>query len=116
MNTTVTSRHFKAHETMVEYAEGAVAKLERYYDGILKCEVKLSFEKARNSVKVAEIILTVYKTKITSMQTSDDFNKSIDYFLCDLCYIHFCYVWVDMFQESLCNTGIRGFRASGVLN
>lgn len=78
MNTTVTSRHFKAHETMVEYAEGAVAKLERYYDGILKCEVKLSFEKARNSVKVAEIILSVYKTKITAMQTSDDFNKSVD--------------------------------------
>jgi putative sigma-54 modulation protein len=78
MNTTVTSRHFKAHETLVEYAENAVSKLERYYDGIHKCEVKLSFEKARNSVKVAEIILTVYKTKITSMQTSDDFNKSID--------------------------------------
>ncbi|MCX6144313.1 MAG: ribosome-associated translation inhibitor RaiA [Ignavibacteriales bacterium] len=78
MNTTVTSRHFKAHDTLVEYAESAVEKFERYYDGILKCEVKLSFEKARNSVKVAEIILSVYKTKITSVQTSDDFNKSID--------------------------------------
>jgi len=78
MNTTVTSRHFKAHETLVEYAEAAVEKLERYYDGILKCEVKLSFEKARNSVKVAEIILSVYRSKITSAQTSDDFNKSID--------------------------------------
>lgn len=62
----------------MEYAEEAVGKLERYYDGILKCEVKLSFEKARNSVKVAEIILSVYKTKITSVQSSDDFNKSID--------------------------------------
>jgi putative sigma-54 modulation protein len=78
MNTTVTSRHFKAHETLVEYAEGAAAKLERYYDGILKCEVKLSFEKARNSVKVAEIILSVYRSKMTAIQTSDDFNKSID--------------------------------------
>jgi putative sigma-54 modulation protein len=78
MNTTVTSRHFKAHETLVEYAEGAVAKFERYYDGILKCEVKLSFEKARNSVKVAEIILSVYKSKITALHTADDFNKSID--------------------------------------
>jgi putative sigma-54 modulation protein len=78
MNTTVTSRHFKAHETLVEYAEDAVAKLERYYDGILKCEVKLSFEKARNSVKVAEIFLSVYKSKITALHTSDDFNKSID--------------------------------------
>jgi len=62
----------------MEYAEQAVAKLERYYDGIIKCEVKLSFEKARNSVKVAEVILSVYKTKITAVQTSDDFNKSID--------------------------------------
>lgn len=78
MNTTVTSRHFKAHETLVEYAEDAAAKLERYYDGILKCEVKLSFEKARNSVKVAEIILSVYRSKMTSIQTSEDFNKSID--------------------------------------
>ena len=78
MKTNVTSRHFKAHEALVEYAEGAVAKLERYYDGILKCEVKLSFEKARNSVKVAEIILSVYRSKITALQTSDDFNKSID--------------------------------------
>jgi putative sigma-54 modulation protein len=78
MNTTVTSRHFKAHETLVEYAEDGVAKLERYYDGILKCEVKLSFEKARNSVKVAEIVLSVYKSKITALQKSDDFNKSID--------------------------------------
>jgi putative sigma-54 modulation protein len=78
MKTTVTSRHFKAHETLVEYAEEAVAKLERYYDGILKCEVKLSFEKARNSVKVAEVIVSVYRSKITAIQTSDDFNKSID--------------------------------------
>lgn len=78
MNTTVTSRHFKAHETLVIYAEAAAEKLEHYYDGILKCEVKLSFEKARKSLKVAEIILSVYRTKITAMQTSDDFNKSID--------------------------------------
>jgi putative sigma-54 modulation protein len=78
MKTTVTSRHFKAHETLIEYAEAAVEKLERYYDGILKCEVKLSFEKARNSVKVAEVILSVYRSKITALQTSDDFNKSID--------------------------------------
>lgn len=78
MNTTVTSRHFKAHETLVEYAEEAVEKLERYYDGILKCEVKLSFQKSRNSVKVAEIILSVYRNKITAKENSDDFNKAID--------------------------------------
>ncbi len=78
MVTTVTSRHFKAHESLNLYAETAVAKLGHYYDGIIKCEVKLSFEKARNSLKVAEVIATVYKTKLTGMGKTDDFSKSID--------------------------------------
>ena len=78
MNTTVTSRHFKAHTTLVDYAKDAVEKLDRYYDGIIKCEVKLSFEKARNSVKRAEVILTVYKNKIAVIHESEEFHKSID--------------------------------------
>jgi ribosomal subunit interface protein len=78
MNTTVTSRHFKAHETLVGYAEDAVERLGRYYDGIIKCEVKLSFEKSRNSVKRAEVILSVYKNKIAAIHESEDFHKSID--------------------------------------
>lgn len=78
MNTTVTSRHFKAHETLIDYATGAVEKLDRYYDGIMKCEVKLSFQKSQNSLKVAEVILSVYRHKITALAESDDFHKSID--------------------------------------
>lgn len=78
MNTIVTSRHFKAHETLVKYAEDAVQRLGRYYDGIIKCEVKLSFEKARNSVKRAEVILSVYRSKIAAVNEGDDFHKSID--------------------------------------
>ena len=78
MVTTVTSRHFKAHESLNRYAESSVAKLDRYYDGIIKCEVKLSYERARNSVKVAEVIATVYKTKLTGFGKTDDFSKSID--------------------------------------
>ncbi len=78
MNTTVTSRHFKAHETLVDYAKEAAEKLDRYYDGILKCEVKLSYHKAQNSVKAAEIILTVYRQKITGAAESEEYEKSID--------------------------------------
>jgi putative sigma-54 modulation protein len=78
MNTTVTSRHFKAHETLVDYATQAVEKLDRYYDGIIKCEVKLSYQKAQNSVKVVEIILSVYRNKIMAVAESDEFEKSID--------------------------------------
>jgi len=78
MNTTVTSRHFKAHETLVDYAKDAAEKLDRYYDGIIKCEIKLSFLKAQNSVKIAEVILSVYRNKIAALAETDDFHKSID--------------------------------------
>jgi putative sigma-54 modulation protein len=78
MNTTVTSRHFRAHEELRDYAKEAAEKLDRYYDGILKCEIKLSYHKAQNSVKSAEVILSVYRNKITAMAESDDYHKSID--------------------------------------
>ena len=78
MNTTVTCRHFKAHEELVDYAKDAAEKLDHYYDGIMKCEIKLSYHKAQNSVKAAEVILSVYRQKITAKVDSDDYHKSID--------------------------------------
>ena len=74
----VTSRHFKAHESLVEHAEKAVAQLTHYYDGIIKAEVILSFEKNRHSLKSAEVKASVYNSVLTSLVKSDDFKKSID--------------------------------------
>ena len=76
--TTVTSRHFKAHRSLVEHAQGEVKKLSRYYDGIVKSEVILSYEKPRNSVKIAEVIISVYNNRLTGIAKSDDFQKSVD--------------------------------------
>jgi putative sigma-54 modulation protein len=78
MQINVTSRHFKAHESLVEYAEAEASKLERFYDGITKCEVILKFEKPRQSDKIAEAIVSVYGAKLTGIAHSDDFFKSID--------------------------------------
>lgn len=78
MVTTVTSRHFKAHSSLVEYATNAVERLERIYDGIVKSEVILTFEKSRNSVKTAEVIVAVYRSKLAGTHRTDDFHKSID--------------------------------------
>jgi ribosomal subunit interface protein len=78
MKTIVTSRHFKAHDSLVEYAQQAVAKLGRYYDGIIKCEVILSYEKPRRSVKIAEIIASVYRSRLAAVAQSGDFHVSID--------------------------------------
>lgn len=78
MAITVTSRHFKAHPSLVEYAEGAVERLGRFYDGIIKGEVILEFERTHNSLKIAEFIITVYGAKLTAKHESDDFFKSMD--------------------------------------
>lgn len=74
----VTSRHFKAHKSLVEYAEQEVASLTRFYDGIIKSEVIMSFEKARNSVKTVEVKVSVYGTMLTAVEHTDDYFKSID--------------------------------------
>lgn len=77
MKITVTSRHFKAHQSLVEYAEAEIAKLNHFYDGIIKCDVILNYEKPRNSRKIAEVKLSVYGTVLTAVGKSDDFQKSI---------------------------------------
>lgn len=78
MRIIVTSRHFKAHKTLVEYAEEAAESLERYYDGIVRCQVILKYEKTRNSDKIAEIVVSVYNARIAGVAHSADFFKSID--------------------------------------
>ncbi len=78
MRTTVTSRHFKAHQSLVSYSEDSLDSLTRFYDGIIKSEVILSYERARNSTKIAEVNIHVYNAILTSKFESDDFFKSVD--------------------------------------
>ncbi len=78
MGIRVTSRHFKANPSLVTYAEEAVNELQRFYDGIISGNVILQFERPHNSVKVAEITLSVFNATLIARHESDDFNKSID--------------------------------------
>lgn len=74
-----TSRHFKAHDSLKEFAEKESEKLNKFFDGIMKCEVILSFEKATNSIKIAEVIIdTSTHNIITAKADSDDFKISIE--------------------------------------
>ncbi len=78
MVTHITSRHFKAHESLNEYAENAVEQLSRYFDGIIRSDVTLSFEKARKSTKIAEIRVSVHGAVLVGLGKTDEFLKSID--------------------------------------
>jgi ribosomal subunit interface protein len=78
MNIKITSRHFKSHDSISEYAKRLIEDLAHFYDGIIKAEVIFSFEKSRNSIKTAEISITVYGTMLTGVGSSDEYEKSID--------------------------------------
>ncbi len=78
MEITFTARHFKAQDALREYALDAVKKLEKYYDGIVRSDVILSFEGTNNNLKTAEVHLSVYGTLLKAVQKSDDYHKSID--------------------------------------
>ncbi|MCX7984756.1 MAG: ribosome-associated translation inhibitor RaiA [Bacteroidetes bacterium] len=78
MKIKVTSRHFRARDELVEYAENAVSELEHYYDGITRADVILAFEGSENEIKVAEIRIHVYDHVISSITKDKDFQKAID--------------------------------------
>jgi len=78
MNIKFTARHFRPRQSLKDHALQEVRKLSRFYDGIVSATVILSYERATNSVKSAEINLHVYGTVLTAREKSDDYIKSID--------------------------------------
>ena len=75
----LTARHFKAHETLKEFAEEQVEKINKYYDGVIKTEIILSYEKPQNSLKIAEVISKATPLHVfTAKEGSEDFKISIE--------------------------------------
>ena len=73
-----TARKFKARDTVRQHAAAAVKKLDRFYDGIVRTDVILSYERKTNSLKVAEIKLHVHGTVLSAREESEEYLKSID--------------------------------------
>lgn len=73
-----TARRFKAHKEVRDHALEAMKKLDKYYDGIVRGDIILSYERRENSIKTAEINVHVFGAILTAKEKSDDFLKSID--------------------------------------
>lgn len=78
MEIKITARRFRAREETKEHAADAVKKLDRFYDGIVSADIILSYERATNSAKSAEINLHVHGKVLTARESSDEYEKSID--------------------------------------
>lgn len=78
MDVHFTARRFKARELVRNHAITEVKKLNKFYDGIVRADIVLSFERKTNSLKSAEINLHVHGTTLSAHEVSDEFLKSID--------------------------------------
>ena len=78
MDVNFTARRFKAHLDIKDYAIDEAKKLDKLYNGIVRAEVVLSYERGVNSVKAAEINVHVYGTLLSAHEKSDDYVKAID--------------------------------------
>jgi len=77
MNVSITSRKFKARETLKDFINSEVVSLERFYDNILSADVILSYQNTRDSIKSAEIILKIPGMVLKAVDDSDDYKKSV---------------------------------------
>lgn len=78
MDINFTARRFRAHPEIKSYALAEVKKLERLYNGIVKADIILFYERGTNSVKTAEVNLHVYGVILTARERSNDYVKAID--------------------------------------
>jgi len=80
MNISITSRHFKADPALRSYAEGKVARLNRFFDGVVRCDVVFLNEHAKpnGTDKMVEIKLSVHNKILKAAETTDDYFKAVD--------------------------------------
>jgi putative sigma-54 modulation protein len=75
MRVNITARHFKASDRIKQFIDNELNRLEKFYNGIIDCEVILSYIK---NDQRAEIFLNVRGQTLTVAVNSDDMFRSID--------------------------------------
>lgn len=78
METQVTARHFDASPALRAYAAKRLAKLERYYDGIVDARVTLGTDGSAAGKKTAEISVGVYGQRLVAEDQAASHETAID--------------------------------------
>ncbi|MGD8781031.1 MAG: ribosome-associated translation inhibitor RaiA [Ignavibacteria bacterium] len=78
MNIQITSRKFRAKDSLKLFIEDEIKSLSRFNDEIREANVVLSFMHQKDSIKTAEINLKIPGHSIVVNETTDDFKKSIN--------------------------------------
>ena len=77
MNIQITSRKFRAKDSLNDFIKDELNQLTKYNSDILDANVVLSFLHNENSIKSAEITLMVPGKTFSAEDSSDEFRKAI---------------------------------------
>ncbi len=77
MNIQITSRKFRAKDTLKDFIKNEVKSLSKFYDDIIDVNVVLSFTHLKDSIKTAEIVLQVPGKTLSVIESTEEFEKSI---------------------------------------
>jgi ribosomal subunit interface protein len=73
MRTKIASLHFKASDSLKEFAEQEVQRLAKFSDDIISCDIEFTYTKAQ---KEAHVHINVDGTMLNALGASDEFQKS----------------------------------------
>ncbi|MFA7227866.1 MAG: ribosome-associated translation inhibitor RaiA [Melioribacteraceae bacterium] len=77
MNIQITSRKFRAKNSLKDFIREELKTLEKYNDQIISVDVILSFTLLKDSIKTVEINLAVPRKIISVTTSSEEFEKSL---------------------------------------
>ena len=77
MNIKITSRKFKAKDSLKDYITEEIKSLEKFNDRILDVNVVLSYTHLKDSIKNVEIIMQIPGKVITVNDSRDEYEKAI---------------------------------------
>lgn len=77
MNINITARKFKAKDTLKEFISDEVKTLGKFNDSIQDVDVVLSYLHSKDSIKIAEISLSVPGKTLLITEESDEFSKAV---------------------------------------
>ncbi len=77
MNIKITSRKFRAKNSLKDFIRDEINSLEKYSDQVVSVDVILSFTLLKDSIKTAEINIAVPGKVLSVTTSSEEFEKSV---------------------------------------
>ena len=78
MKTTFTARHFESTPDLHSYAEGAVQKLDQFYDRIITCDIILQPVPDNDNPQQAELNVKVPQKLLNAKEKSTSYEQAIN--------------------------------------